>query len=223
MTERVILSGPELPVNLDSQVNEIAYFAHFFHFEESEYHNFSHPWDVYETAMELADVFEAKGDTVDRRSLAFAAMLHDIYTVVPLTAADIDKMHFTSVEDRSAAITYHYLLGAGYDKDTVAKPVYDLIISTKRGQQLKSTEAVILRMADIYNTNQPFEIFEDRARAMHAESIRYGKCDCSFEVWLPSAMDYLRGFYDDPKIPDSFKVAADDNVNKILTKYSAVA
>lgn len=223
MNEAELIEDWHAPIELSSQIADLAEIAKAYHTDEADFHHFPHSWQVYLDSMRIADMFESNGNLVDRRILAFAAILHDTRAHEPLSEAEQFILGLESIEDRSAAIGYFKLLELGYDEQTVAEPVSYLIGTTNRTVQLTTIESVILRMADVFNTNENFEIFEDRALAMYQESVRFKGCQKTFEAWLPGAMDYLRGFYTDPQIPDWFKVEADIKVERILAKYPVVA
>ena len=216
MTEFNYPNGLEIVVDFEMQVREVAAWAELQHSDDAEFHHFPHALEVYSTCMELADEFEASGTVVNRRNLAFAAIGHDILAHVPLSTEIVPGQIFESKEHRSAWLLYNYLISRGYDEASVAQPVYDLVVSTKRDEPCNTTESIILGMADVYNT-QEFEVFEERAQAFHRETCLFEGKDCSFADWLPGAMVFLEGFLD--KLPDPFADFGRANIQRLRDKY----
>jgi hypothetical protein len=223
MSEIAHIPEVQLPIEFDAQVALVAEWAAELHTNDAEFHHFPHSWRTYEVAMELADEFEASGVTISRRPLAFAALTHDIYTHIPKDQEIIEERSFASKEERSAWLTFHFLLAAGFDEESVARPTGDLILTTAHAQSDEKPEAIILRMADIHNTADSYEVFEERAQAFYRETCRFEGKSCSFAEWLPGAMDYLEGFLTD-NLPSWFVDRSRANIRRIrITFPSATA
>lgn len=218
MSEALHIPETQLPIDFDAQVDIVAGWAAELHSDDAEFHHFPHSWGVYKVAMELADEFEKAGISIDRRCLAFAALGHDVYAHEPKEKEVIEGKTFSSKEERSGWLTYHFLLAAGFDEETVARPTRELILTTARAQSDERPEAIILRMADIFNTSEEYEVFEERAWAFYRETCLFEKKECSFIEWLPGAMDYLEGFLTD-NLPEWFLSRSRDNVARIRTKF----
>lgn len=218
MTEAMPQTEVCIPIDFDTQIVQIAQWVETQHTDEAEYHPFAHSWGVYETAMAYADFYEVAGLRIDRRKLAFACLGHDILVHVPLDKEIIPGQKFESLEHRSAWIFSNYLISKGYDEETVAKPVHDLIVTSKKGEELDTIESVILCMSDIHNTIEDFEVFEDRAHAFYREECMFKDLTCTFGEWLPGAMEHLAGFLD-PRLPREFINTAKARINQLLSKY----
>jgi len=218
MTEVISQTEACVPIDFDTQILEIAQWAKEHHSDEADFHPFTHSWSVYETAMTYADYYESLGNVIDRRVLAFACLGHDILVHVPLDKEIIPGQKFESIEHRSAWIFSNYLISKGYSEATVAKPVHDLIITSKNGEELDTIESVILCMSDIHNTIEDLEVFEDRALAFYREECKFKKLTCTFTEWLPGAMEYLAGFLS-PRLPQEFVDTAKKHINQLLSKY----
>ena len=198
-------------------MDEMREWARPLHNKEAEYHPFEHAESVYDACMWLADRYEEMGHSVDRRSLGFASLGHDIMVNAPLNQAFAPGYIFQSYEHRSAFFSAQYLANRGYDYASVIKPTYDLIVATKNGEPCNTIEAVIIRMADIFNT-QDFELFKDRAEAFYSEKCRFDNEQRTFAEWLPGAMGYLQGFLD-KNLPDWFTQTALLHINKMLAEH----
>ncbi len=208
-----------MPIDFETQIQTIAEWAEPQHSDQAEFHHFPHSWGVYEISMALADQLEAVGTTINRRVLGFAAITHDIHAHKPLDEEVVPGMTFASKEHRSAWIALHYLVDSGYDEETVAQPVHDLIVTTRRGEDCNSPEAISLRMADIFNTSEDFEVFEERALAFYRETCKFERKTCTVAEWVPGAMDFLAGFLDS-NLPMWFTDKAKANIQLLRTKYA---
>ena len=206
-----------MPIDFDEQMHEVRQWARPLHKVEAAYHPFEHAEGTYETSMWLADKYEQTGVPVNRRALGFASLGHDIFVNTPLNETFVPGYIFASYEHRSAFFTAQHLLSRGYDLKEVVQPVHDLIVSTKNGEACTTIEAVILRMADIFNT-QDFEIFKDRAEAFYKEKCLFDGEQRSFSNWLPGAMRYLLGFLD-KNLPEWFKENAIRHIRRILNEH----
>lgn len=216
--ESILQARETLPISFEAQCEEVAAWAAGLHTDEAPFHPFAHSLQVFETAMEIADSFEAAGRPVDRRVLGFASILHDILVHLPLNADVVPDMKFDSKEHRSAWLAWDYLISKGYDKETVAQPVYDSIMTTNKDQDCITDTDIILCMADIHNTNEAFATFEDRAHARYREECMFNSLKSSFEEWLPGAMDYLKEHLS-PNMPREFIEKALKQIDKLLTKH----
>ncbi len=208
-----------LPISLDEQVKDLSSWAEPRHSEKAEFHHFPHSQGVYEVSMKLADHYEALGYKINRRALAFGAIGHDIYVHLSLEEFQpITGMTFESKEHRSAWLTRDHLLQVGFDEKTVAQPAYDIIVTTKWDEPVTTIEGLIIRIADIFNTSEEFEVFEERSWAYYREICYFENKTCSFEEWLPGAMNYLTGFIHED-MPDEFIASVKNNIDQILKKY----
>ncbi len=197
-------------------MDELREWARPLHHVEADYHPFEHAESVYEASMWLADRYEEMGHTVNRRLLGFTSLGHDIMVNAPLNESFVPGHVFPSFEHRSAFFTAQFLAIRGYDIETIVQPTHDLIVATKNGEPCNTLEAIILRMADIFNT-QDFDTFKDRAEAFYNEKCRFDNEQRSFVEWLPGAMGYLRGFLD-KNLPEWFTQTALRHINKLLNE-----
>ena len=218
MTEVLPQTGEALPISFEAQCEQVAVWAAGLHANEAPFHPFAHSLQVFARAMEIADRFEADGKLIDRRRLGFASICHDILVHLPLNADVVPGIKFDSKEQRSAWLARDYLISKGYDKESVAQPVYDSIITTNKDQDCITDTDIALCMADIHNTNEPFETFEDRAHARYREECMFNSLKSSFEEWLPGAMDYLKEHLS-PNMPREYIEKALKQIEKLLTKH----
>ena len=120
-----------------------------------EYHNENHVSEMLWTSMQIADEIERQnpGIEVDRKEVVAIDIYHDARH-----HSDWKALGFESPEHASADFASYRLQRHGYTPAQILA-VKNGIISTKRGEDVTTVEAVVGVLADMANTAAQFEAY----------------------------------------------------------------
>jgi len=187
--------------------------------DDLPYHNFPHAVHTGIEVLELSDRCDQFGIPVDRDVAFFAAAFHDAGMGMPGREA------FASDEEFAAHISGRVLREAGIAVGVITR-VQQCIFSSHREATFDSTEAKILRAADLAGLRGPYALFLQKTLLLKRErEVLTGK-PCSWAQWKDATRRLVEFFlsqdirltplHETEDGESAFHVAAQRNLEQFL-------
>jgi hypothetical protein len=200
------------------------------------YHNFDHALDTLWKTMELADECETSGLAVDRGALIAGDLFHDAGFHLKLDDQDTnglvdegDTRGFEKKEDFSASVLGMYMFGQlqnhlqKHKGDTTVAPfefssgrllrAQNAILATTAGSSVNGLEDKILRIADLANVGEDYELFVSNTNKLFKEVGILGS-QCEFWEFAIKSANILSSYLDtDLRLTGYDVIAGEANVS----------
>lgn len=161
------------------------------YYTDWSYHNLEHVNKTMFAALDFADECEANGLAVNRFVLIASALYHDANF-----HESLDSTQHRSKEEFSAAIAMRDLTTIEVDQET-AEHIAACIRSTERGVICGSTEAKIIRKADLSNLAGPFGEMILSSYNLFQELCQEQGFKKGFVDFLSATKDNVRAYLDE--------------------------
>ena len=125
---------------------------------------------------------------MDEDALRNAVELHDALSHLPPRILGHD-----SPERVAATLTFRFFVDCGYPEASALK-ISNIIMATNPDVRPITTEEIIMRAADMWNTGASFREFKEASIALHQEAQIAKRVEIPFSHWIGEAFLYLERF-----------------------------
>ncbi len=183
------LNSPNFSNYRPELIDNVSFVANRLYNNDYEYHNWQHIENTLTEARRLVTFCGENGLVVDQEVVELAVLLHDALFDVP------EDIHpHQSKEEFSAAVTADVLQGFPVSADKTSH-VQACILSTQRGVQCTSPEAIVVRRADLANVADNFDVFMENAGKLLKEFRRINGKDMPIEQWVNGIKQNLDDYF----------------------------